>query len=61
VGSLDAGQDAFAYWQATHTATPYGADAGSWGAYLYSPAFLQILSPILALPWPIFFGIWTES
>ena len=59
VGSLDAGQDAFAYWHATHTATPYGADAGIWGAYLYSPAFLQILSPILALPWPIFFGIWT--
>ncbi len=59
VGSLDAGQDAFAYWHAMQTATPYGEDAGSWGAYLYSPAFLQILSPILSLPWQVFFGIWT--
>jgi hypothetical protein len=59
VGSMDAGQDAFAYWHATQTVAPYGADAGSWGAYLYSPAFLQILSPILALPWPVFFAIWT--
>ena len=58
VGSLDAGQDAFAYWHAARS-VPYGEDAGQWAAYLYSPAFLQILSPILALPWPVFFGIWT--
>ena len=59
VGSMTAGQDAFAYWHATQSVAPYGADAGSWGAYLYSPAFLQILSPILTLPWPVFFAIWT--
>ena len=53
------GQDARAYWAAP-LADPY--DPGSVGqesAYLYSPAFLVAISPLRALPWPIFVGLWT--
>ena len=32
---------------------------GHESAYLYSPAFLQALSPLRALPWPLFVGVWT--
>jgi hypothetical protein len=56
-GSMGAGQDAHAYWRAVRVA-PYRADAGDFGAYLYSPAFIQILDPILALRWDQFLAIW---
>lgn len=55
---MGAGQDARAYWQAVRV-FPYGPDAGTYGAYLYSPAFLQVLGPILALPWQQFLAFWT--
>ena len=29
------------------------------GAYLYSPAFAQLIRPLTILPWPIFVTIWT--
>lgn len=29
------------------------------GAYLYSPAFAQVLTPISWLPWPVFNALWT--
>ena len=32
---------------------------GQESAYLYSPAFLVAMSPLRALPWPLFVGIWT--
>lgn len=51
--------DAFAYW-ATRGGDFYaGAAAGQIGAYLYSPAFAQALSPLTLLPWPIFAGLFT--
>ena len=38
----------------------YGdAGAGVLGAYLYSPAFAQLLAPLVALPWNVFLAIWT--
>jgi hypothetical protein len=56
-GSMGAGQDAHAYWRALRV-PPYTRDAGDFGAYLYSPAFLQVLSPVLALPWNLFLTFW---
>lgn len=57
VGSMGAGQDARAYWEAVRV-FPYGSDAGTYGAYLYSPAFVQIFGPILSLPWQQFLVFW---
>jgi hypothetical protein len=56
-GSVGAGQDAHAYWRAIRV-TPYGKDAGDFGAYLYSPAFIQVLNPVLSLPWDQFLALW---
>jgi hypothetical protein len=50
--------DAHAYW-ATPLGDLYGvARAGGADAYLYAPAFAQMLAPLKALPWPAFAGIW---
>lgn len=57
-GGMGPGQDAHAYWLAIRGA-PYEANAGTYGAYLYSPAFVQVLSPVLALAWPQFLALWT--
>ncbi|MEO6349155.1 MAG: glycosyltransferase family 87 protein [Candidatus Limnocylindrales bacterium] len=57
-GTMGSGQDAHAYWLALRGA-PYVATAGEYGAYLYSPSFLQALSPMLALAWPQFLALWT--
>jgi hypothetical protein len=59
-GSMGAGQDARAYWRAVRVTT-YGAEAGEYGAYLYSPAFLHVLGPILNLPWQQFLTVWTAA
>ena len=53
------GQDARCYYQAT-LAYPYLHS--SWNdpiAYVYSPAFLQLVSPLTALPWQAFMAVWT--
>jgi len=53
------GQDARCYYQAT-LAEPYLHSA--WNdpiAYVYSPAFLQLVSPLTALPWQAFMAVWT--
>ena len=53
------GQDARCYWQAT-LADPYLHS--EWNdpiAYVYSPAFLQLVSPLTALPWQAFLAAWT--
>jgi hypothetical protein len=57
MGSMGAGQDAHAYWRAVRV-PPYSKDAGDFGAYLYSPAFVQGLDPVLGLPWEQFLTIW---
>jgi glycosyl transferase family 87 len=56
---LGPGQDARCYWIASLT-DPY-AHPLQWtkNAYIYSPAFLQVLAPLRALPWPLFLGAWT--
>jgi hypothetical protein len=53
------GQDARCYWQAS-LANPYLHS--EWNdpiAYVYSPAFLQLVSPLTALPWQLFIAAWT--
>lgn len=53
------GQDARCYWLPS-LADPYRNS--SWTdpiAYVYSPAFLQLLSPLKVLPWQAFIGVWT--
>jgi hypothetical protein len=52
------GQDARCYWQAT-LADPYLHS--EWNdpiAYVYSPAFLQLVTPLTALPWQAFMAAW---
>jgi hypothetical protein len=51
--------DAYAYWT-TRTGDFYAAaDTGRIGAYLYSPAFAQLLAPLTWLPLPVFSALWT--
>ena len=57
-GGKPFGVDANPYWS-TSLDSPYtGAAAGLPGAYLYSPAFLQGLTPLRLLPWEAFIGLW---
>ena len=58
-GSWGTGQEAISYW-APRLAHPYAqANWTTTGAYVYSPAFLQVLSPLRAMPWVAFLGVWT--
>src|SRR3990172_6814032 len=51
--------DAYAYWL-TGAGVDYSATfQGATGAYLYSPAFAQLIAPLAALPWPVFLALWT--
>jgi glycosyl transferase family 87 len=51
--------DAYAYWT-TRTGDFYAtAETGRIGAYLYSPAFAQIMTPLVALPLAVFTALWT--
>ncbi len=53
------GVDARTYWGASLD-NPYpGPQVGLPGAYLYSPAFLEVLTPLRGLPWEVFHAIWT--
>jgi hypothetical protein len=53
------GMEAISYW-ANHLDAPYAhSDWTKPGAYVYSPAFLQLVSPLAALPWGVFMGVWT--
>jgi hypothetical protein len=52
------GQDGHAYWQAWQEPTLYGAAPASKDAFLYSPAFAQLVRPLALLPWPAFLGAW---
>jgi hypothetical protein len=51
--------DLHAYW-ATRFGISYGStQPGPAGAYLYSPAFAQLLGPLTRLPFPLFAALWT--
>jgi hypothetical protein len=53
------GHDARPYWTAVFEGPYTNAQVGAHNAYLYSPAFLQLIAPLRALPWQAFMGIWT--
>jgi hypothetical protein len=54
--------DSHTYWEAARAVDPYeNARVGDIGAYLYSPAFLQLLVPAVLLPWPIFLYLWAAA
>lgn len=58
-GGWGTAQEALCYWLPS-LADPYARS--TWTepiAYVYSPAFLQLLGPIRWLPWPSFVGVWT--
>ena len=51
--------DAYAYWT-TRDGVFYDASAtGRIGSYLYSPAFAQLVTPLVWLPLAVFTAIWT--
>jgi hypothetical protein len=50
--------DARAYWEAARGDMYARPGVGTFGAYLYSPVFLQALAPLFALPWPMFLAAW---
>jgi hypothetical protein len=50
------GIDAHAYWM-TRDGIEYGV-AGGKDAYLYSPAFAQLIRPLTLLPWLTFYQVW---
>lgn len=60
-GSFGPGHDARAYWAAPLDDPYVPGSVGKESAYLYSPAFLVALSPLRALPWPVFLGLWTAG
>jgi hypothetical protein len=53
------GQDAYCYWFPTFDAPYARSDWTDPIAYVYSPAFLQLLAPIKALPWQAYMAVWT--
>ena len=57
--SFGPGHDARAYWSAPLDDPYVPGSVGQESAYLYSPAFIWALSPLRALSWPLFLGLWT--
>jgi hypothetical protein len=51
--------DLHTYWSTRDGLDYTGANPFLIGAYLYAPAFAQVISPLTALPWPVFSAIWT--
>lgn len=52
-----AGVDAHAYWASWRNGL-YSAGPEQRDAYLYSPAFAQVLWPMTLVPWPVFYAAW---
>jgi hypothetical protein len=50
-------KDAHAYWLTAHGGKLYGIPPGSRDAYLYSPAFAQVVRPLALLPFGVFAAI----
>jgi hypothetical protein len=57
--TIGPGHDARPYWAAVFEAPYATSRVGEHNAYLYSPAFLQAIAPLRALPWQAFVGAWT--
>jgi hypothetical protein len=58
-GDWPTGREALCYW-APSLVEPYAqSDWTAPLAYVYSPAFLQVLEPLRALPWLAFLAAWT--
>ena len=51
--------DAYAYWTTRSGDFYAAAQTGQIGAYLYSPAFAQVLAPLVWLPVAVFTALWT--
>jgi hypothetical protein len=51
--------DLWAYWSTRFGLDYTVARPGDSGAYLYSPAFAHLISPLTALPLPVFTATWT--
>lgn len=58
-GAWISGKDAISYWAPQLDALYAHAEWTTVGAYVYSPAFLQLVSPLQHLPWLAFVGVWT--
>jgi hypothetical protein len=52
--------DARGFWEAWDGGL-YNIPWGEYEAYVYSPAFAELLWPLTLLPWPIFIGLWTGA
>lgn len=52
-------QDARSYWSPTLAAPYANAHWTTPSAYVYSPAFLQLVAPLALLPWQAFVAAWT--
>lgn len=51
--------DGHAYWLTGQSwFRPYAQPPNTKDAYLYSPAFAQLISPLTHLPWPAFASLW---
>ncbi len=55
----DQSVDAYAYWTTREGIDYASGQTGQLGAFLYSPAFAQVLHPLVLLPWPVFAALWT--
>ena len=53
------GVDLYAYWTTRDGLAYVTAHQGDTGAFLYSPVFAQLISPLTSLPWRAFAGVWT--
>ena len=51
--------DLHAYWESRLITSYDGFGPFVIGAYLYSPAFAQLVAPLTYLTWPTFAGLWT--
>jgi hypothetical protein len=51
--------DAYAYWTTRDGVFYDAATTGRIGSYLYSPAFAQVLAPLVWLPVAVFTALWT--
>lgn len=51
--------DLWAYWSTRFGLDYDAAVPGQTGAYIYSPAFAHVISPLTALPFPLFAALWT--
>lgn len=51
--------DQWAYWSTRFGFDYAAAHPGDSGAYLYSPAFAQLIAPLTALSLPVFMAAWT--